>query len=192
MKKLLFALSLMVASFAAMAQTEKTPLPAAAASLEPGIYIVDSNQFIPLCFHRVRNSGVGVGGVDITNHKIKGLYASQRATGTFLMVRDPKRRATFQTRRKQRVFMRYTTPENFTFLPLEQKKRNRLVGRNLGAGIFDVDLASFKSLPYTWEQVSPEAFLITIDFAPGQYALFFRPDPIAPISYMAAWDFYVE
>lgn len=191
MKKLIIALSLMVASFAAMAQTER-PLPAVAASLEPGIYIVDSNQFIPLGFHHVRNSGVGVGGVDITNHKIKGLYATQRATGTFLIVRDPKRRSTFQTRRKQRVFMRYTTPENFIFLPLEQKKRNRLVGRNLGAGIFDVDLASFKSLPFAWEQVSPESFLITIDLEPGQYALFFRPDPMAPINYMAAWDFYVE
>lgn len=191
MKKILLSIMLLAMATMAMAQTEPS-LPPIPSNLAPGLYIVDSNLYIPLDFCHVRTSGVGVGSIDITNHKIKGLSATQRATGTFLMVCDPSKRATIQTRRKQRVFVRHTTPESFTLLPLEQKKNKRLVGRDLGAGIIEVDLASFKSLPFEWKQVSADTYLISANLAPGQYALFFRPSPMSPISYMAAWDFYIE
>ena len=164
MKKLLVIACLLL-GFAGLASAQKI-------DLEPGLYVIDGDQYIRIEHQRGQAVNNNVLGVHYSHYKYKGATAAVESTGEFLLVCDMDKKAAVITPRKFNIFVQWTTPVHLRMVKLEQNKKNRvLYVHEIQKFMGIVDYFREKT-NFDWEQCADNAYRLT--FNPkesGEYAI---------------------
>lgn len=161
-KKIIIACLLIGAAFNAFAQKM---------DLEPGLYVVNGPQYIPMIHQRGRSSNWDVVGVEFAHYKYKGAEAPIVSTGEFLLVIDTEKKAATITPRKCNIFVKWFTPKHLRFVRLEQKKKARVLYRHEFQSFLETMEYLKGNTNFEWEQIADNAYLIHYQGDPGEYAI---------------------
>lgn len=179
------AAMLLSVSINASAQTDE---------LEPGIYAIVDGEAIALSHVMgiTGNSGTEILGVEIgkTKTNYKGAHAETCATGTFVMVINPEKKALTRTPKKYDPFIKTMTPDNILFIPLTVNKNKRTYEE--GVSVNGINTQKKTRIPFEWEQTGDNSFTITTEaLAPGEYGIVFKPAKLGGFDYSCIFEFYV-
>ena len=160
----------------------------------PGLYAVNGEESVRLTpvMSAQNNSSTGILGVEIgkTIYKYKGETSDTKATGTFVLVCDMKKKVIKQTLKDYDVFIKTMTPDNIIIIPLEVDKGRRIYDEGL---LLDGIRTEVKGrAEFEWERISDNSFIIRTELAPGEYAIAFRPARLGSFEFTAVFDFTVE
>lgn len=180
------AVLLLSVSFMASAQSE---------DLEPGIYAVVDGDYSVLAHTMgiTGNSGTSVFGIDVGQSKIsyKGDKSETKATGTFVMVINPEKKAITQTPKKYDPFIKSMTPDNMIIVPLVVEKNKRIYDK--GVSLNGINTKKKAHVSFEWEQTGDNAFTITTEeLVPGEYAIAFKPAKLGEFNFSCIFGFFVE
>lgn len=161
MKKLIITICLLIGMTAAAQNID----------LEPGLYIVNGDQYTRIEAQRGIAGRSTAHDISINHYRYKGTNANVESTGEFLLVCDMSRKAAVITPRKVNVFVNWITPVHLRAVELRTGKRNRMLYTH---DILDflkiVDFYQEKT-NFEWEKCADNAYRITYrPEEPGEYA----------------------
>lgn len=170
---------------ASFAQSEK---------LTPGIYaVVDSTAtHLSYTLGTVASSGVNIIGVEVGNTKFnyKGETSGVKATGKFVMVIDPEKKAIRKTPKVYDPFIKSMTPELIIIVPLEVVKGKRVYDE--GTSLQGINTRKKTRADFEWELIDENTYGITASLEPGEYAVIFKPAKLGSFDFGSIYGFYVE
>ena len=194
MKKTLFALAtafLCCSSFAAAGQNTME-ISEELQNLAPGLYIEQADGYVLMSYEK----GVSITDEDLEDeiqeafkqYSYKGKTSANVATGSFILVRDPKQKSIVEKAKKYYPFVKTMTPDNIMLVPLKVKKRNRIFE---GLGRKEFVRAKKSRATFDWEQLSDNIFHLTLydDTPAGEYAFVFRLNNIAQYYFTSVHSF---
>lgn len=163
MKKLLLVACLLI-GIAGVAFAQKM-------DLNPGLYVVNGPQYIPMIHQRGRAIDWDVADVAFARYRYKGAEAPIESTGEFLLVIDTEKKAAVITPRKCNIFVKWFTPKHLRIVKLTQKKKTRILYRQEFFSFLEaIDYLKGKT-NFEWEQVAENAFRFHFEGEPGEYAI---------------------
>lgn len=160
---------------------------------EPGLYAINplnESKLTPQGASKSNKSNA-VFGIEIGNAKLlyKGVSSDTSASGKFIMVIDPEQKAIKQTLKEYDVFVKSMTPDNMIIVPLEVEKNRRVYCEGKTINGFNTEKKD--RVPFTWEQITDNSFVIYADVTPGEYAIVFRPAKLGEYNFNTVFDFTV-
>ena len=160
----------------------------------PGIYAMVEGESVPLGFVNGTTavSTTGVLGVEVGKTKVsfKGTESGVLASGTFVMVIDPEKKAVTKTLKNYNPFIKSMTPSNLLVLPLTVVKEKRVYDE--GMSIDGIKTSVQGRMDFEWEQVGDNLFEIRVQgLVPGEYGIVFRASKLAAFDYSAMFGFTV-
>lgn len=160
---------------------------------DPGIYSVTDDVPVALTYSSgVMGTGsTGIVGIEVgrTKCSYKGTESGVLCTGTLLMVIDPEKKNIVRTLKKYDPFVKSMTPDNIMIVPLMVDKNKRVYDEGISINGFNVEKKN--RVPFIWERVSDNAFLITAEVVPGEYAVVFRPAKLGGFDFESVFCFTV-
>ena len=178
------AVALLANSFKAYAQMDERA---------PGIYAVIDGESTPLTYTNggTSTSSTNVLGVEIGKRKqtYKGETSGVQATDTFVLVINPEKKAITKTLKTYDPFIKTLTPDDLIIVPLEVQKNKRVY--NEGVSLQGFNLDSKGRVPFEWEQISDNSFIITAAMLPGEYGIVFKPARLGEYDFNSIFGFFV-
>ncbi|MCQ2179709.1 MAG: hypothetical protein MJY91_06395 [Bacteroidales bacterium] len=160
---------------------------------EPGLYAINGEEEILLTpVGAVQSSSnTNILGIEVGKSKFmyKGITSDTIASGKFILVIDPEKKAIKQTLKMYDVFVATMTPANMIIVPLEVDKNRRVYDR--GSTLNGFNTQKLDRVEFLWEQISDNSFLIEAEMAPGEYAIVFKPAKIGEFNFNTIFDFSV-
>lgn len=164
------------------------------ATLAPGIYAVAGEEFTHLAYSNgtAINSGTNLLGFELGNHKYKykGATSGVQATNKLIMVINPEKKGISKTPKKYDPFIKSMTPANIIIIPLEVVKDKRIYDE--GTLVEGINTTRKARMEFEWEMVDENTFEIVGNFAPGEYAVVFKPSKLGELDFTSIYGFFVK
>lgn len=152
-------------------------------NLQPGIYTIVNNEYIPLSLLKSSTSFDLQDEPDDQPAKVyyKGASSDVKSTGHFLLVCDTTQEEAYITNKRYDVFARFVTPDWFRLVRLQHGRMGgryyqvskiwpSVVGSMLGVRNVEVRPKKSRPINYEWKKVGRGMFMIDADLSEGEYA----------------------
>lgn len=163
------------------------------AKLAPGIYAVVGEEVTHLTYTNgtAISSGTNLLGFELGNHKYKykGATSGVQATNKLVMVINPEKKGITKTPKKYDPFIKSMTPANIIIIPLDVDKDKRIYDE--GTLVEGINTTRKARMDFEWEMVDENTFEIVGDFAPGEYAVVFKPSKLGELDFTSIYGFFV-
>lgn len=162
----------------------------------PGIYAIVDGESVPLVYSNGVTSvkTTSVVGFEVGQRRFtyKGADSGVTASGTFVMVIDPERKASVKTLKSYNPFIKTMTPNNVLVIPLvvDTAKGRRVYEE--GKTLDGINTTVRERMDFEWEQISDNSFEIKVaDLVPGEYGFIFRVAKLAEFDFSSIFGFTV-
>lgn len=162
--------------------------------LEPGLYIHEGQDYIPIYSQRahMRTVNTQIGKAD----RIRLNRPTSKSAGTkgeFVLVVDRHRNnSSYHGRNNKKIFHRDFTPENLRVMRLDQRRTKRLLFLGLQNQDFDLDIAYFKQVELHWQPMGDNAYALHAHIGEGEYAFQYAQGPTAPYESRFLFPFTIK
>jgi len=165
-------------------------------SVTPGIYSLNGETLVPLNFSYSTTSveGKNVMGVEVSyeTYKYKGESSGVEASGSFILVTNPKKWEVEKKFKKYDPFVRNLKPTKLIIVPLTVNSEQKYREYYLGMKLQGMNAQSRTEMKFDWEELSDNIYRIDVQYlVPGEYAIIFTDSRLLGPDFSAIYGFTI-
>jgi len=188
MKKIIVFAVLLLCSIMLQAQSE---------TLKPGLYAMKNECLVPLKFsHSVSTvEGRNTMGTEIVyeTYRFRGLSSGIEASGTFILVIDPKKKEVVKKFSEYNPFIKNIKPSRMTIVPLKINTQKQCREYCPGMKLEGLNVEGRDEMEFDWKAIGTGIYQIEVhNLKAGEYAIFFTTSKINGPDFTAMFGFTIS